>query len=96
MDLGGEVVAISTEPLEKARGAVAEAGIPFPILSDTRLDVVDRFGLRHVDEPTGRRIARPAVILLDREGVVRYVHVGEHPRDRPAIGAILLGLESLT
>lgn len=93
--LGGEVVAISTEPLATARGAVAEAGIPFPVLSDPGLEVVDRFGLRHVDEPEGRRIARPALILLDRSGVVRYAHVGDHPRDRPAIGAILLGLESL-
>ena len=93
--LGGEVVAISTEPLATARDAVKEAGIPFPVLSDPRLEVVDRFGLRHVDEPEGRQIARPALILLDRAGVVRYAHVGDHPRDRPAIGAILLGLESL-
>jgi peroxiredoxin len=94
-DRGGEVVAVSTELAAVAREAVRGAGLPYPVLSDPRLRVIDRYGLRHVDEPKGRPISRPAVIVLDREGVVRYAHVGEHPRDRPALGAILLALESL-
>ena len=35
------------------------------------------------------------LVILDRDGVVRYAHVGEHPRDRPTLGAILLALETL-
>lgn len=94
-DRGGEVVAVSSEPVATANAAAAEAGLPFPVLSDRSLAVIDRYGLRHVDEPKGRRISRPATIVLDRAGRVRYAHVGEHPRDRPTIGAILLALESL-
>lgn len=96
LERGAEVVAVSSEPLATARAAAAEAALPFPVLSDIALTVIDRFGIRHRDEPKGRRIARPAVFVLDGRGIVRFAHVGEHPRDRPTVGAILLGLESLT
>lgn len=94
-DRGAEVVAVSAEPLETAKDAAKEATLPFPVLSDAALTVIERYGLRHVDEPKGRRIAMPAVFVLDGRGIVRFAHVGEHPRDRPTIGVILLALESL-
>ena len=89
------MVAVSAEPLEVAREAAREASLPYPVLSDADLAAIDRFGLGHLDEPAGRRVARPAAFILDRRGTVRFGHVGEHPHDRPAIGAILLALESL-
>jgi peroxiredoxin len=93
-DLGAAVIALSAEPLATAREAATVAGLPFPILGDA-LAAIDRYGLRHHDEPEGRQIARPSLFVLDRQGIVRFAHVGEHPRDRPAIGAILLALETI-
>lgn len=75
--------------------AIAHARLPFSLLSDVELTAIDAYGVRHRDEPKGRQIARPAIFLLDANGVVRYAYVGEHERDRPAIGTILLGLESI-
>lgn len=76
--------------------AVDRARLPFPLLSDADLTAIDAYGVRHHDEPKGRQIARPAIFLLDRMGVVRYAYVGEHERDRPALGTILLGLETIS
>ncbi|MDQ3779298.1 MAG: peroxiredoxin family protein [Chloroflexota bacterium] len=94
-DLGAEVVAISTEPAEVARAESKAARLPFPVISDVTLATIDAFGLRHLDEPKGRDISRPATLILDRERTVRYAYIGEHARDRPAIGVILLALESM-
>jgi hypothetical protein len=62
------------------------------------LTAIDRYGVRDReprDEPEGGPIARPSLFVLDRAGVVRYAHIGEHKRDRPALGAVLLALETI-
>ena len=86
---------MSSEPTPVARAEAAHAHLPFPLLSDETLTAIDAYGVRHHDEPKGRAIARPSLFVLDRAGVVRYAHVGEHERDRPALGAVLLALETL-
>ena len=78
-----------------ARGSVTESKLPYAVLGDPDLVTIDRYGVRHVDEPMGRRIARPSVFVLDRSGLVRYLHVGEHERDRPPLAALLLALETI-
>ncbi|MCC6312365.1 MAG: redoxin domain-containing protein [Thermomicrobiales bacterium] len=94
-DCGATVLAISAEPIERARESAERDGLTFTILSDETLVAIDRYGVRHVDEPEGRAIARPAVFLLDRAGIVRYAHIGEDPLDRPGLQLIRLGLETI-
>ena len=95
-DAGAEVLAVSADPLGAVAGGAGLARLPFPVLSDADLTAIKRYGVLHEDEPEGRRIARPALFLIDRDGYVRFAHVGEHTRDRPAVGLIPLALESLT
>ena len=96
-DAGAAVLAISAEPLERARASALADNLPFTILSDEGLSVIDRYGLRGPSEPEtgGQPIARPSVFVLDRLGIVRFAHVGEDPLDRPTTLLILLALESL-
>jgi len=96
-DAGAVVLAISAEPLERARASAVADDLPFTILSDEELTVIDRYGLRHDGEPeTGfKPIARPSVFVLDRTGIVRFAHVGEDPVDRPTTRLILLALETI-
>jgi peroxiredoxin len=96
LDLGAEVVAVSAESLPTATLEVAAAGLPFPVLSDDDLSVIGRYGVAHDQEPEGRRIARPSAFLIDGSGVLRFGYVGEHASDRPAIGVLLLALETMT
>lgn len=94
-DAGASVLAISSEPLEDARKGVIEHDLPFCVLSDPDLAVIDRYGVRDPDDPEGRAIARPALFIIDPAGVVRFAHVGEHPQDRHSLQLVLLALETL-
>lgn len=93
--LDAEVIAVSSDAVEVTRADAALAALPFPVLSDARLEAIDRYGVQHENEPNGRRIARPAVFVVDRRGTVGFAHVGEHPRDRPTVEALLLALETI-
>ena len=53
----------------KAMNMVAELGVSFPVLFDSRKEVSK---LYEVD-------AMPVTVLIDREGTVRYVHHGYKP-----------------
>jgi len=53
----------------KAMNMVAELGVSFPVLFDSRKEVSK---LYEVD-------AMPVTLLIDREGTVRYVHQGYKP-----------------
>lgn len=94
--LDAELIAISAD----ARSATLEAAEArtwtFPLVSDPDLTIIDRYGVRDDADQAGRLIARPATFVLDGAGIVRFCHVGADRQDRPALGAILLALESLT
>lgn len=96
-DAGAAVLAISAEPLDRARASAIADDLPFTILSDESLTVVDDYGLRHDGEPetNGAAIARPSVFVLDRDGIVRFAYIGEDPLDRPTLRVVLLALESI-
>ncbi|MBA3337576.1 MAG: redoxin domain-containing protein [Chloroflexia bacterium] len=94
-ELGVAVLLISTETAKEALLAAGETPPPFPTLHDPEHVVINRYGVFHADEPNGYLAARPSIFILDSTGTVRYTYVGEHSRDRPAIGTILLALESL-
>lgn len=94
-DTGGSVLAISAEPLATVRAAARRDGLRLTLLSDEGLTAIDAYGIRWEGEPEGRAIARPSVFVVDRDGVVRFAHVGEDPLDRPTTRLILLALESL-
>lgn len=89
------LLAISTSPPEEAVPAANCARLEFLIGADPDCLVIDAYGLRHFDEEMDKTVARPSVFILDADGIVRFAHVGEHPRDRPAVGVILLALASI-
>ncbi len=53
----------------KAMNMVAELGVTFPVLFDSRKEVSKLYQVK----------AMPVTILIDREGTVRYVHHGYKP-----------------
>jgi len=52
---------------------VAQMGLTFPLLSDTRAEVAALYGARQ-DDGTVRR----TVYLIDRQGIIRYGRAGMH------------------
>jgi peroxiredoxin len=67
---GAELVAISVDDAARAEPVRQELGIKFPLLCDTRREVVKAYGLFNARENGG--IAYPASFVIDRERVVRF------------------------
>ncbi|HEX3301881.1 MAG TPA: redoxin domain-containing protein [Thermomicrobiales bacterium] len=85
-----DIVAITHEPESDLNGRV----YPFPIIPDPSLELAAEFDVVGVDE-FGKRTIRPATILVDDQGMIRFSYVGDDSRDRPTIPALLLALDTL-
>jgi peroxiredoxin len=57
------------------RRYIEEHGLPFNILVDDSRDVVKAYGVWHQVGLDAWNIARPALFLIDRQGIVRYSFV---------------------
>ncbi len=68
-----------------------ELGIRYRLISDPKRRIIKDFGVLHPREG----IARPATVIIDRNGVVRYVHVGKYPSDRPTVQQVMQALAFL-
>lgn len=62
--------------------------IPFPIVLDVELKVVDQLGIR-------KDLSKPATYILDKQGQTRFAYVGESLADRPSVKALLEQLDLL-
>ncbi len=67
---GADLVAISVDDAERGESVRQELGLKFPLLCDTRREVVKAYGLLNRGEKGG--IAFPASFVIDRERVIRF------------------------
>ncbi len=67
---GAGLAAISVDNAERAEPVRAELNIEFPLLCDTRREVVKAYGLLNERENGG--IAFPAAFVIDRDRIVRF------------------------
>lgn len=84
-----------TQRSEKVKRYVEDHGLPFEILIDDRRDVVKAYGVWHRVGFDAWNIARPAVFLIDRAGIVRYLFVADVQTEFPELGALLRELAQL-
>jgi len=94
--LNTEIIAVSSDAPADAIALAERLALPFPLLSDVDLAVINAYGVFHADEPRGRRIARVAEFILDRAGTIRYAYMGEDYNDRSAVGELLDRLKGVT
>lgn len=64
-------------------------GVTFPILSDADLSTIRAYGVEHV----GKDIALPATVVVNADGTVRWIYVGDRPADRPLLPDVLRVLQ---
>lgn len=67
----------------------------FPFLLDEDRAVTKAYGLYHAFGHDAIRIARPATLVLDWSGVVRYIYCGENQLDRAPIEEVLAAMKGL-
>jgi len=93
---GGRLVALSVDPPDVARAVVKRNRLPFPVLCDTRRDVIRSLGLLHPGGgPGGADIPIPAHVLLDRDGRIVWRRAATRIQDRPDPDRVLAALAGL-
>ena len=91
--LNAEILAISVEDITIGQRVSDLLDLQYPVLSDPDYRIVGQYGVYNL---LGDSLATPSVFLVDAEGVIRWVYVGETTRDRPANETILDELRGLT
>jgi peroxiredoxin len=82
------VVAVVAQQSAAVRRYVEDNGLPFHILIDETREVTKQYGVWHRLGLDAWNIARPALFVLDRSGVIRAIFVGESQEEFPWIDQI--------
>jgi peroxiredoxin len=81
---GVEIVAISPDPNERSQQVADGLRLGYRFLADPDLAVTRRYGLVHArGGPEGQDVPRPATVVLDKDGVVRWFSVSRNFQVRP-------------
>jgi methyl-accepting chemotaxis protein len=80
---------------EAVRRYIEETGLPYDILVDETREVAKSYGVWHAWGLDAYNIARPAVFLIDRAGVIRYSFIGKRQDQYPSQEEIVEAIEKL-
>ena len=70
----------------EVRRYIERHDIPFPLLIDKHRQVIKSYGVYHWLGLDAYNIARPSTFIIDRGGIIRFIHVGSHQFDLPKHG----------
>ncbi len=91
------MVAISADPSETLREHVGKAGWKYTFLSDPQAKVTRTYELLHAAAgPEGTDIPRPAELLIDPSGTIRWVDLTEDYRVRARPETVLRVFDEMT
>jgi peroxiredoxin len=71
---------------------VEKEGLEFPVLVEADLQATQAYGILNQKSP---KVPHPTVLVIDREGIVRFFHLDENYRRRPKPEVILEALRDL-
>jgi peroxiredoxin Q/BCP len=87
-----EVLVIGPDNADKFASYFTKNDLPFPGLPDPKHSVLKRYGQEVKIFKLGRM---PAQALVDKQGVVRFIHYGNSMSDIPDTAEMLEELETL-
>ncbi|HTM02843.1 MAG TPA: redoxin domain-containing protein [Vicinamibacterales bacterium] len=87
-DVGARVLGITTDTFFSLKAWADAQKIPFTLLSDYNKDVIRQYGVANPDMIGLKDIAKRAVFVIDRNGVVRHREVLEDARNEPDYGKV--------
>lgn len=88
-------MAVSTDPPEVLREHLAKTGWTFTFLSDPEAQVIRRYGLFH-SMSEEQEVARPAELLIDPAGTVRWMDLTDDYRIRTRPETVLQVFDRLS
>ena len=93
---GVEVLAVSPDPNERSQELADRLRVRYRFLADTDLAVTRRLGLVHVAGGVGGKdVPRPAAIVIDRQGIVRWTAFSNNVQLRPDAQEVLRAVRGL-
>jgi peroxiredoxin len=90
-----QVYGISVDTFFALKAFQKDQGLTFPLLSDFDKQVIRAYGVFNEDMIGLKGIAKRAVFVLDREGIVRYREVLEDARNEPDYEKVFSALATL-
>ena len=93
---GVEIIGVSPDPSEQSQKMAENLRLGYRFVADRDLAVSQRYGLIHArGGAEGQDVPRPATIVLDRDGVVRWMSISNNFQVRPNAGDVLRAVRSL-
>jgi peroxiredoxin len=89
---GAQLLAIAPDTLENAQRYFQANDIAFPCLPDPDRAVFRQYDVKSAMISLGQR---PGLFVIDREGVVRYAHLGWQQWEIPSVDETLAQLDAL-
>lgn len=84
---------ISNDDPDKLRMLRDDEGLEMPFLLDPDAGVIKQYGV--YNDESDRVIPHPTALVIDKQGVVRFVRVDENYRERPSVEELLEALGGL-
>ena len=93
-----DVVAVSSDPKERAAGDAAEQGWRFPVGCELTLDQMRALGL-YISNPrtppeTDCQFAEPGLFVINPQGQAQVIDISNAPYARPDLAGVLNGIKS--
>ena len=92
---GAQIVGVSTDTFFALKAWGDQQKYDFPLLSDYNKDVIRQYGVVNPDMIGMKDIAKRAVFVIDRDGVVRHREVLDDARNEPDYGKVRQTLASI-
>ena len=92
------IVAVSTDPIEKAHWSKEKIKIPFPVLSDVKRTAMNLYNTRSLSGykgPDGRPYNHATLILIDATGTIRWIYRNSDYRVRSTVEEDLAQIRKL-
>ena len=90
--LDTQILAIAPDKTPGLAKMTADLSLGFPVLFDDESKTIDAYGIRNPSYPA---LPHPTVVLVDKQGVVRFVHLDEDYRRRPPPDDLLAAVRAL-
>ena len=93
--VNANVICVSVDTFFALKAWADQQQFTFPLLSDFNKEVIAQYGVVNPDMIGMKNIAKRAVFVIDRNGIVRHKEVLEDARNEPDYGKIDAALKSL-
>ena len=95
-DTGVQILVVSPDPNERSQQLAERLRARYRFLADGDLAVTRRYGLVHTSGGhKGQDVPRPTTVVVDRQGIVRWLSLSDNIQVRPDPTAVARAVQAL-